>query len=165
MRLSRLMRAAAPVASISAMLAVVSVTAQAGECPKDKMLQTPRQIESKDSVGVTRETVGLIKLTGWRGLGDLFLRTRRLKVAPGGIVPTHDHSDRPALVYVVKGEIIEHSTFCAVPVLWKPGEDSREFGEGYAHWWENKGTEEVVLTSSDVVDQETVDLDKPEKDM
>ena len=156
----------------TAMLALVATTfilasspAQAGECPKDKVLQAPRNIESKQSVGVTPKTLGLIHLKGWRDVGDLYLRTRLLTIAPGGIVPTHDHDDRPALVYVVKGEIIEHSTFCSVPVVWKTGEVSREFGVGYGHWWENKSGETVVLTSSDVVDKETIDLDPPNKDM
>lgn len=137
----------------------------AGECPKDKVLTTPRSIESKDSVGVTRETLAVVSLKNWRGVGDLFLRTRRLVVAPGGIVPTHNHDDRPALVYVVSGQIIEHSTVCAVPLTWVAGEDSAEFGPGFGHWWENKTDKEVVLISSDVVDQETIDLDKPNHDM
>jgi len=114
---------------------------------------------------VTRETLGLVKLKGWRGTGDLFLRTRRLVIAPGGIVPTHEHDDRPTLVYFVSGEMIEHSTYCAVPITYKPGEISREFGPGFAHWWENKGSVPVVLTSTDIVDQETIDLDKPEAPM
>jgi quercetin dioxygenase-like cupin family protein len=140
-------------------------TARAGECPKDKMLATPRSIESRESVGVSRETLGLIHLKDWRGVGDLFLRTRKLTIAPGGIVPTHNHDDRPTLVYIIKGEIIEHNTYCLVPILWKAGEESREFGPGFGHWWENKSDTEVVLTSSDVVDQETIDLDMPEHDM
>ena len=78
----------------------------------------PCEIESKDSVGVTRETPGLIDLKGWCGVGPLFLRTRVLRIAPGGIVPTHNHDDRPTLVYIVKGEIIEHNTVCLVPILW-----------------------------------------------
>ena len=149
----------------SGFLAIGIGAAAAGECPKDKMLLAPRSIESKDSVGVTRETLGLVDLKGWRNVGPLFLRTRLLKIAPGGIVPTHNHDDRPTLVYIVSGEIIEHNTYCLVPILWKAGEESREFGPGFGHWWENKGSVEVVLTSSDIVDQETVDLDKPDKDM
>jgi quercetin dioxygenase-like cupin family protein len=150
--------------TLSALLAIPAL-GHAGECPKDKVLTTPRSIESKDSVGVTRETIGLIALKNWRGVGELFLRTRRLVVAPGGVVPTHNHDDRPALVYVVSGEIIEHNTVCAVPITWKAGEDSAEFGPGFGHWWENKTDKAVVLISSDVVDQETVDLDKPNGDM
>jgi quercetin dioxygenase-like cupin family protein len=139
--------------------------ALAGECPKGKILTTPRSIESKGSVGVTRETLGTVELQGWRGVGALFLRTRLLKIAPGGIVPTHSHDDRPALVYIVKGEIIEHNTYCPEPIVWTTGEVSREFGPGFGHWWENKSGSEVVVTSSDIVDQETLDLDKPAHDM
>ena len=152
-------------ALVATQFVLASGSAQAGDCPKDKELQTPRNIESKPSVGVTPKTLGLIHLKGWRGVGDLYLRTRLLTIAPGGIVPTHNHDDRPAVVYVVKGEIIEHSTFCAVPVVWKTGEVSREFGVGYGHWWENKSGETVVLTSSDVVDKETIDLHPPNRDM
>ena len=139
--------------------------ATAGTCPKDKVLTTPRQIESMDSVGVSRETLATVKLTGWRGLGELFLRTRRLTIEAHGIVPTHSHDDRPSIVYIVKGELIEHSTYCSVPILHKAGEWTPEFGIGHAHWWENKTGQEAVVTSSDVVDQETVDLDKPKTDM
>jgi hypothetical protein len=52
-----------------------------------------------------------------------------------------------------------------VPITWKAGEDSAEFGPGFGHWWENKSGQTVVLISSDVVDQETIDLDKPSGDM
>jgi quercetin dioxygenase-like cupin family protein len=152
-------------ASLIGVALLGSSAGQAGECPKDKILLTPRSIDSKDSVGVSRETLALINLKGWRGLGDLFLRTRLLKIAPGGIVPTHNHDDRPAMVHIVQGEIIEHNTYCLVPILWKAGEESNEFGVGFGHWWENKGDVEVILTSTDIVDQETIDLDKPKTDM
>jgi quercetin dioxygenase-like cupin family protein len=142
-----------------------SAAGQAGECPKDKILLTPRSIESMDSVDVSRETLAMINLKGWRGVGDLFLRTRLLKVAPGGIVPTHNHDDRPAMVHIVQGEIIEHNTYCLVPIVWKAGEESKEFGVGFGHWWKNEGNVEVILISTDIVDQETIDLDKPKSDM
>lgn len=158
-------RSLAPASLAAALLLGGALAAQAGECPKDKVLTTPRSIESKASVGVRRETLGLVDLKGWRGVGALFLRTRRLTIQPGGIVPTHDHADRPTLAYIIKGEIIEHSTLCSVPILWKAGEESREFGANFGHWWQNKSKYPVVLTSSDIVDQETVDLDKPENMM
>lgn len=139
--------------------------AQAGSCPKDKVLKTPREIESKDGVGVARETLSTVNLQGWRGVGALFLRTRRLTIAPHGIVPTHNHDDRPSIVFIVKGELIEHSTLCAVPIRHKAGEWTPEFGPGHGHWWENPTKRPAVVTSSDVVDQETIDLDKPKMDM
>lgn len=144
---------------------LASGSASAGSCPKDKMLTTPRDIESKDSVAVSRETLSTVKLTGWRGLGDLFLRTRRLTIAGKGVVPTHSHDDRPSIVYIVKGELVEHSTLCSVPITHKAGEWTPEFGAGHAHWWENKTDQEAVVTSSDIVDQETIDLDKPQATM
>lgn len=140
-------------------------SAVAGACPPDKVLSTPRAIESRDGVGVSRETLSLVNLKGWRGVGDLFLRTRRLTIAGHGIVPTHNHDDRPSIVYIAQGELIEHSTFCSVPILHKAGEWTPEFGPGHGHWWENPSAAVAIVTSSDVVDQETVDLDKPKADM
>ena len=39
--------------------------------------------------------------------GRLF-RLRKLTVQPGGIVPWHSHGDRPALITIVSGEIVEY---------------------------------------------------------
>ena len=141
------------------------VQAQAGVCPSDKVLTVPRAIDSKDSVGVTRETLSTVNLKGWRSVSDLFLRTRRLVIAGHGIVPTHNHDDRPSIVFIVKGELIEHSTLCAVPIRHQTGDWTPEFGPGHGHWWENPNAGEAIVTSSDVVDQETIDLDKPKMDM
>ena len=144
---------------------VLPACAIAGTCPPDKVLTKPRPVESKDSVGVARETLSAVNLKGWRGVSDLFLRTRRLTIAPHGIVPTHTHDDRPSIVFVVKGELVEHSTYCSVPIRHKAGEWTPEFGAGHGHWWENVTNKEAIVTSSDVVDQETIDLDKPKMDM
>ena len=125
--------------------------ANAGECPADKVLKEPRKIEEVGEKLLKRETLAVIPLKGWRGVGDLLLRTRRLTIGPGGTVPTHYHNDRPSIVFIVKGEIIEHSTSCAVPILHRAGEWTPEFGDFHGHWWENKSNSEVVLTSSDVI--------------
>jgi quercetin dioxygenase-like cupin family protein len=125
--------------------------ARAGQCPKDQVLSQPRQIRDAPDVGIERETLSVVDMSGWRKVQNLMLRTRRLTVAVDGIVPTHGHDDRPSIVYVVKGEIIEHSALCAVPILHREGEWAAEFGPGHSHWWENKSGKVVVLTSSDVV--------------
>lgn len=156
---------AALAAALPAALLASASPALAGSCPKDKVLTTPRAIESKDSVAVGRETLATVKLAGWRGVGELFLRTRRLTIGPHGVIPTHTHEDRPSIVYVVKGRLIEHSTLCAVPIEHKAGEWTPEFGPGHGHWWENPTGKTAVVTSSDVVDQETIDLDLPKGDM
>ncbi|KJV09114.1 hypothetical protein VZ95_13510 [Elstera litoralis] len=143
-----------------AALLLAAPSAFAGTCPKDKTLTVARDIPLRDSVSVKRQTLAIVDITGWRGTSDLRLRTRKLTVGKGGIVPTHEHHDRPSIVYVLSGEIYEHSAFCSVPILHKTGEWTPEFGPGHAHWWENKSGKTVVLLSSDVVPPEG--LDKPE---
>lgn len=123
----------------------------AGECPADKVLTTPRKLEDIGDKDIKRLTLAEVKLEGWRKVGDLYLRMRRLTIGPGGFVPTHQHDDRPSIVYIIKGQIIEHSALCAVPIPHKAGEWTPEFGPGHAHWWEVVGNETVVLISADVI--------------
>ena len=132
--------------------AALSSGAFAGACPADKILKTPQKIENvTDASKLTAEVVNSVDPSGWRGMKGLILRTRRLSILPGGFVPTHSHADRPAIIYIISGEIIEHSTTCQVPIVHKAGDSTAEFGSDLQHWWENKGTEPVVLTSSDLV--------------
>ncbi|MEO3471195.1 hypothetical protein AAFN86_04945 [Roseomonas sp. CAU 1739] len=155
------MKIAAPLAAVAVAFTLgglfAAPAARAGSCPAEHVLTTPRQIEQAPDVGVEREILSMVQLKGWRGVGDLFLRTRRLTVAVGGIVPYHEHDDRPSIVYIVSGEIEENSRLCAVPILHRAGEWTPEFGEGHAHWWRNVGTVPVVLTSSDVVPPEMME--------
>jgi quercetin dioxygenase-like cupin family protein len=73
-----------------------------------------------------------------------------MTIAPGGVVPFHSHEDRPALIMVNSGEIHEHSSKCAVPILHKAGDISREF-LGTKHWWKNATNAPVELTIADIV--------------
>ena len=77
------------------------------------------------------------------------LRTRRLVVQPGGIVPLHSHADRPALIITVSGSITEYRSDCSAPVDHQAGDISRE-ADGISHYWVNNGSEPAVLLSSDV---------------
>lgn len=77
------------------------------------------------------------------------LRTRRLVVQPGGVVPIHSHKDRPALIITVSGSITEHRSDCSTPVEHRAGDISRE-ADGISHYWINHGSEPAVLLSSDV---------------
>ncbi len=150
-------RRGVPTTLLAGAMLLASAAAEAGSCPPDQVLTTPRQIENAPDGGVTREILAEVNLEGWHGLGHFVLRTRRLVVAKDGIVPTHGHEDRPSVVTVVSGEIIEHSSVCAVPILHRAGEASPEFGQGHSHWWENKSGAEVLLLSSDVVPVGMVD--------
>jgi hypothetical protein len=140
----------------AAAVTAASLPAVAGECPAGQLLSTPRELTAPPDVGTMRQVLASVDLSGWRGVDGLALRMRRLVVAKDGFVPLHWHNDRPSVVYVVSGEIIEHSTFCAVPIVHKAGEWTPEFGDFHGHWWENKSGAEVVLLSTDVVPLEAV---------
>ncbi len=125
--------------------------ALAGGCPPEHVLTEPREIKRVPQEALTREVIANVRLEGWRDMGPYILRTRRLELQPGGTVPTHSHANRPAIVYVMKGTVIEHNSFCAVPIEHHAGDVSEEFAPGFVHWWENKGNEVVTFLSSDVV--------------
>ena len=78
------------------------------------------------------------------------MRVRRLEIQPGGVVPWHSHADRPALIFVVSGEIFENAGNCAAPILHKAGEVARET-HATSHWWNNAGKMPVVLLSFDIL--------------
>ena len=99
--------------------------------------------------GVTDTVIGAIDLGGEINVSGRQLRTRRLVIQPGGIVPIHSHKDRPALIYTVSGSITEHSSTCSAPIVHKAGDVSREAG-GLSHYWVNQGKVPAVLLSSDV---------------
>ena len=99
--------------------------------------------------GVTDTVIGSIDLGPEISVDGRQLRTRRLVVQPGGIVPMHSHKDRPALIYTVSGSITEHSSTCSVPIVHKAGDISRE-ADGLSHYWINHGKVPAVLRSSDV---------------
>jgi quercetin dioxygenase-like cupin family protein len=99
--------------------------------------------------GVTDTVIGSINLGSEINVEGRQLRTRRLVVQPGGIVPVHSHKDRPALIYTVSGSITEYSSACAAPIEHKAGDISRE-ADGLSHYWVNNGKKPAVLLSSDV---------------
>ncbi|MDX2307201.1 MAG: cupin [Hyphomicrobium sp.] len=148
------------IAAATAMITLAATAAEAGQCPADKALTSPREIENAPDVGIERPILHQVDLTGWRNMGNFYLRMRRLTVAIDGIVPTHDHDDRPSIVLVQDGEIIEHSAFCAVPIVHRTGDSTPEFGKGHRHWWENKSGKPVILISTDVVHFDAPKSDK-----
>ena len=80
---------------------------------------------------------------------DRELRFRKLTIEPGGIVPWHSHDDRPALIFVQQGEIVEYASNCVDPIVHKAG-DIRPEVFGTSHWWKNLGKETVILYVGDV---------------
>ncbi len=131
-------------------IASFSATAQAGECPADKVKINAREPVNFKPVGVTDTTLGAIDLAKEKvKLKGRELRFRKLVIQPGGIVPWHSHDDRPALIYVAEGEILEFASNCAGPILHKTGEVRAE-KQGTAHWWKNLSDNPVVLFVGDL---------------
>ncbi|WP_205479475.1 cupin domain-containing protein [Sphingomonas arenae] len=136
---------AAPLAALAALgfasPAAAGTCAQPGTNPLADAPTMPK--------GVTDTVLASIDLGPEINVAGRQLRTRRLVVQPGGVVPLHSHTDRPALIVTVSGAITEHSSTCAVPIEHKAGDISRE-AEGLSHYWINHGKVPAVLLSSDV---------------
>ena len=136
----------------AAAMVAASSLASAGECPADKVVadgQGQKQGVTKPK-GVTDTVLASIDLAHEiEGLDGRKLRTRELVIQPDGVVPSHSHADRPAIIYVLQGTVVEYSSQCAVPIVHKAGEVSRE-ENGVTHWWKNEGKQVVKLLSSDI---------------
>ena len=134
-------------AAIAVAAAATPAPALAGQCPtpgSSTLANAPTMPK-----GVTDTVIGSIGLGSEIGVEGRELRTRRLVVQPGGVVPVHSHKDRPALIYTVSGAITEYSSACGAPIQHKAGDISRE-ADGLSHYWVNNGNEPAVLLSSDV---------------
>ena len=150
--LSQLNRSAAAAGLAAAVMISLAGAASAGECPADKMMDNAMAKGETMPVGVTDTVIATIDLSPKGGsFAGQQMRMRKLTIAPGGVVPWHEHSERPANIYVLSGTIEEYRASCAVPIVHKAGEVTAEFGVGYAHWWKNTGSEPVVLISADIV--------------
>jgi quercetin dioxygenase-like cupin family protein len=124
--------------------------ALAGSCPADKQVPGVRTSGETMPKGVTDTVLATIDLSKEKvGIADHLLRTRRLVIQPGGVVPWHSHEDRPALIAIISGTIFEYASNCSVPIEHKAGDVSVEKA-GVQHWWRNNGKQPVVLLSSDV---------------
>jgi quercetin dioxygenase-like cupin family protein len=128
--------------------------ASAGECPADKQganAREPVTFAAKDVTDTVLAATDLAdeapKLKGSK------MRVRKLTIQPGGIVPWHSHGERPALIYIIEGEIVEYASNCSVPILHKAGEVARET-HVTSHWWKNLGEKTVTLLSFDIMHDE-----------
>jgi quercetin dioxygenase-like cupin family protein len=138
----------AGLAAGSTLLGVSS--ALAGGCPADKMKVDVRQPVTHAAKGVTDTVLAAIDLEKEpANIKERQLRFRKLTIEPGGIVPWHSHDDRPALIFVQQGEIVEYASNCVDPIVHKAG-DIRPEVHGTSHWWKNLGKETVILYVGDV---------------
>src|SRR6516162_962728 len=99
-------------------LAAASVApsvASAGSCPADKTGVNLRAPDKTRAKGVTDNVIASsdVAKVPVHIDGRLF-RLRRLVIQPGGVVPWHSHGDRPAIIYIERGEVTEYASTCSV---------------------------------------------------
>jgi len=146
-RFGRSVLLAAFVASSSA----IASAAFAGECPADQKKPNAREAVDFKPVGVTDTVIASIDVAKAPfNINDRLFRMRKLTIEPNGIVPWHSHADRPAIIYIIEGEIQEYASNCAVPLVHKAGDVVAETPE-VSHWWKNLGDKTVVLLSADLL--------------
>jgi quercetin dioxygenase-like cupin family protein len=146
----RLCHAAALAGLVFGSAALVSA-ANAGDCPADQVKANVRQPVDFKATGVTDTVLAANDLSKEPIKADgRMQRVRKLVIQPGGVVPWHSHDDRPALIYIIDGEINEYSSNCAVPIVHKAGDVARET-YGTSHWWKNLTDKPVTLLLFDIL--------------
>lgn len=84
-------------------------------------------------------------------VADRVMRGRHVTIKAGGIVPIHSHKDRPAVTYILDGEIIEHRSDVEGALVRKAGDCTLDIN-GIAQWWENTSEVDVHLFTVDLYD-------------
>ena len=132
-------------------LGALPATANAGTCPADKVTVDGAKPGPAAHKSVTDKVIASIDLADEAPkLNEHKFRLRQLVIQPGGIVAWHSHEQRPAIIYIVSGTIIEHASTCAVPIVHHAGDVARET-HLTKHWWKNVSRKPVVLLSADIL--------------
>ena len=152
MTLTTAMPRALALAGLITIGATLIAPAYAGSCPADKLRpdgggEKMNTTPAKDVTDAVLASIDVAKEPAM--VKDRLLRLRKLEVKPGGVVPWHEHANRPAIIYIIQGEIVEYASTCAVPIVHRAGEVATET-HATAHWWKNTGRETVVLLSADL---------------
>jgi len=139
-------------AAVIGALGLAGAAAYAGECPADKRVadgkgQPMGRTMPRGVTDVVRASTDLAKEP--LALQGRQFRLRQLEMQPGGVVPWHSHDARPAMIYIVSGEVVEYASNCAVPITHRAGDIAPE-KNGTSHWWKNTGTSKAVLISVDL---------------
>ena len=134
--------------------------ARAAECPADQKKEGVRSApsdqvwdggkleSSKTIIDMITATIDVTKPPV--DIKDRSFRLRRLEVEPGGVVPWHNHANRPAIAYLLEGKLTEYASNCAVPVEHTAGDVIVET-PNLSHWWRNFGDKRAVVISADLL--------------
>ena len=145
-------RGLAAAGSVAIVTLLAPLAASAGECPAAKVVADGQgqKMSTAKAEGVTDTVLSRIDLANEPVvLKEHALRLRRLVIQPGGIVPWHSHTDRPAIIYIISGSITEYRSTCTAPIVHKAGDAATEV-KNTSHWWKNTGKRTAVLLSADL---------------
>jgi quercetin dioxygenase-like cupin family protein len=98
--------------------------------------QSEQVLRSLDLTGELESTVGRP------------LRMRRITLQPGGVLGVHNHVDRPAITYLLQGQMTYHQDGKPDMVA-NPGDGFAE-GRATTHWAESTGTVPAVWIAVDI---------------
>ena len=146
------MRRSLTLAGVIASVISLAGPAYAGSCPADKLRPdgSGEKMNSTPPNGVSDAVIASIDLAQEpAAVKGRLLRIRRLEIQPGGVMPWHQHANRPAIIYMIQGEIVEYASTCAVPIIHRAGDVATET-HTTSHWWKNLGTQTVILLSADL---------------
>lgn len=157
MKHASIWRRIAVIGAAATAMSVLATTAGAGECPPDKKVadgqgQKPGPDKPTGVTDTVRSATDLSKEP--LALQGRQFRLRQIDMEPGGIVPWHSHNARPAMIYIVSGEVAEYASNCTVPIMHKAGDVAAE-RNGTSHWWKNTGSARAVLISADLFPADT----------
>jgi len=78
------------------------------------------------------------------------MRAREVVLAPGAKILVHGHDVRPAIVYVLEGELVEHRAGSDQPLVRRQGDIYFET-VGIVHWSENISQYPVRVLAVDIL--------------
>ena len=80
------------------------------------------------------------------------MRARVVTLDPGGVIAVHQHDSRPAVAYLLEGEVTEMRgrdeaiTYGAGQVAFEQS--------GLVHWWENRSDAPATVLVVDIVSKD-----------
>ena len=76
------------------------------------------------------------------------LRMRKITLQPGGVLGIHSHVDRPAITYLLQGQMTYHQEG-KPDLVANPGDGFAE-GRATTHWGESTGTVPAIWIAVDI---------------
>lgn len=116
-----------------------------------RIAQEIEQRAPTETTGIESSILGAISLEAYLGtLKGGNLRVREVVLLPGAKIAVHAHNHRPAVVYVLEGELVEHRNGSEKSLIRRQGDTYFE-GPGVVHWSENVSPNRVRVLALDIV--------------